>query len=91
MARPSPRFRVDEIAVHQGLNIHQLSQMARVSYSSVHKIWNNEARDVTVSTLNKLAEALDVNLVDLFAKDEGTGNGSGGQLINNSIPLQLAA
>jgi DNA-binding Xre family transcriptional regulator len=91
MARPNPRFRVAEIAEEQGLNIHQLSQMARVSYSSVHKIWNNEAKDVTVSTLSKLAEALGVNVTDLFITDEVVRETQERQSVNNSSPLPMAA
>jgi DNA-binding Xre family transcriptional regulator len=40
--------------------------MADVNYNTVRAIWDNETKDVTVSTLEKFARALKVDIAELI-------------------------
>jgi DNA-binding Xre family transcriptional regulator len=60
------RLRVREIAETKKINMSKLSRMADVNYNTVRAIWDNEMKDVTVSTLEKLARALKVNVSELM-------------------------
>lgn len=44
----------------------KLSNMSDINYNTVHTIWNHEMKDVMVSTLEKLAEALKVDIAELI-------------------------
>lgn len=44
----------------------KLSRMADINYNTVRAIWRNEMKDVTVSTLEKLAKALQVEVSELI-------------------------
>lgn len=78
-----PRLRVREIAEAQGLDASKLSRRADLAYRTVLMLWNDPYRDVNLSTLAKLARALNVSVTDLLEngdpKTEGTGCAPGGQ------------
>lgn len=40
--------------------------MADVNYNTIRAIWGNEMKDVTVSTLEKIARALKVDVSELI-------------------------
>ncbi len=40
--------------------------MADVNYNTIRGIWDNPNRDVAVTTLEKIAKALGVNVSDLY-------------------------
>ncbi len=44
----------------------KLSRMADVNYNTIRGIWDNPNRDVAVTTLEKIAKALGVNVSDLY-------------------------
>jgi DNA-binding Xre family transcriptional regulator len=44
----------------------KLSRLADVNYNTVRAIWDDENRDVAVTTLEKLAHALKVPVSDLY-------------------------
>ncbi len=60
------RLKIREIAEAKKINMSKLSRMADINYNTVRAIWNNETKDVTVSTLEKFAEALKVNIAELI-------------------------
>ena len=60
------RLRVREIAEAKKINMSKLSRLADVNYNTVRAIWDNEMKDVTVSTLEKLARALKVDVAELM-------------------------
>ena len=60
------RLKVREIAEAKKVNMSKLSRMADVNYNTVRAIWDNEMKDVTVSTLEKLAKALQVDVSELI-------------------------
>ncbi len=59
------RLRVKEIAEQKKISMTRLSRIADVNYKTVHAIFTNPYRDVTYSTLDKLARALGVTIPDL--------------------------
>jgi DNA-binding Xre family transcriptional regulator len=44
----------------------KLSRMADINYNTIRAIWDNEMKDVTVSTLEKIARALKVDVSELI-------------------------
>ena len=60
------RLKIREIAESKKLNMSKLSRMADVNYNTIRGIWDNPNRDVAVTTLEKIAKALGVNVSDLY-------------------------
>jgi DNA-binding Xre family transcriptional regulator len=60
------RLRVRQIAESKGVNMSQLSRRADVAYNTIRAIWDDERKDVAVSTLEKIARALNVSVHDLI-------------------------
>jgi DNA-binding Xre family transcriptional regulator len=68
------RLKIRDIAEAKKINMSKLSRMADVNYNTIRAIWDNEMKDVTVSTLEKIARALKVDISELIEvlPDEGT-------------------
>ncbi len=66
------RLKVRQIAESKGISRTRLSRLAEIQYETINAIWNNDRRDVSISTLIKLAKALHVNVSELYeiADDE---------------------
>lgn len=60
------RLRVREIAEARKINMSKLSRMADLNYNTIRAIWDDETKDVAVSTLEKIARALKVDVSDLI-------------------------
>ncbi len=60
------RLKIREIAESRKINMSKLSRMADVNYNTIRGIWDNPNRDVAVTTLEKIAKALGVNVSDLY-------------------------
>jgi DNA-binding Xre family transcriptional regulator len=60
------RLKVRQIAESKRLTMAKLSRLADVNYNTVRAIWDDENRDVAVTTLEKLARALKVPVTDLY-------------------------
>ena len=60
------RLKIREIAEYKKINMSKLSRMADVNYNTIRGIWDNPNRDVAVTTLEKIAKALGVNVSDLY-------------------------
>lgn len=60
------RLRVREIAEQKKMSMGKLSRTADVSYRTIKLIYKDPYRDVTVSTLEKLAKALGVSTAELI-------------------------
>ena len=67
------RLKVKEIAEQKGFNISSLSRKADVGFSTVKRIFRDPYKEVTTTTLEKLARALGVPTADLIedVPDEG--------------------
>ena len=60
------RLRVREIAEARNINMSKLSRMADLNYNTIRAIWDDPMRDIAVSTLEKLAKALGVEVTELI-------------------------
>jgi DNA-binding Xre family transcriptional regulator len=60
------RLKIREIAESKKINMSKLSRMADVNYNTVRGIWDNPNRDIAVTTLEKIAKALGMNVSDLY-------------------------
>ena len=60
------RIKVREYAQARNINMSKLSRMADVNYNTIRAIWDDETRDITVSTLEKIARALKVDIRELL-------------------------
>lgn len=63
------RLRVKEIAIEKGFNQSSLSRVANVSFLTIKRIFQDPYRDVNMSTLEKIAKALEVPVADLFKEE----------------------
>ena len=60
------RLRVKEIAEQKGLSMGKLERLADLSHPTVRDIFRDPYKEVTTTTLVKLATALGVPVTDLF-------------------------
>ncbi|HEY3993535.1 MAG TPA: helix-turn-helix transcriptional regulator [Ktedonobacteraceae bacterium] len=60
------RLKVKEIAELKGISRTRLSRLADTNYKTVNAIFKDPYREVTTTTLERLAKALGVNVVDLI-------------------------
>jgi DNA-binding Xre family transcriptional regulator len=60
------RLKVKEIAEQKGFNQSTLSRKADVDFKTVQRLFRDPTRDISVSTLVKLARALKVDVNDLL-------------------------
>lgn len=60
------RLKVREIAEARKINMSKLSRMADLNYNTIRAIWDDETKDVAVSTLEKIAKALKVEVSELI-------------------------
>jgi len=69
-AKVKVRYRVKELAESRGLDRAKLARQADVTYETIHSLWRNPYRDVSMSTLLKIARALGVGVTDLYEEVE---------------------
>jgi DNA-binding Xre family transcriptional regulator len=60
------RLRVKEIAEQKGFNQSSLSRAANISFNTVKRIYRDPYKEVTTTTLERLAKALGVPIADLI-------------------------
>jgi len=60
------KLKVREIAEARKINMAKLSRMADVNYNTIRAIYDNPNRDVAVTTLEKIASALKVDIAMLY-------------------------
>ena len=65
------RLKIKEAAQARSISMSKLSRMSDVSYDTIQQIYHNPYKDVNMSTLEKLADALKVEVSELFEKQEG--------------------
>jgi len=60
------RLRVKEVAAQKGLSMAKLARRADIDYKTVQRIFRDPYREVTTTTLDKLAGALGVPVTELL-------------------------
>jgi DNA-binding Xre family transcriptional regulator len=59
------RLRIKEVAQEKGISLTKLSQRSEVAYNTVRRVWRDPFTDVTLSTLQRLADVLGVDVREL--------------------------
>ena len=62
------RLKVKEMANAKKISMSKLSRLSDVSYDTIQQIYHNPYKDVNLSTLEKIADALGADVCDLFEK-----------------------
>lgn len=60
------RLRVKEVAAQKGIGMAKLARRADIDYKTVQRIFRDPYREVTTTTLDKLAMALGVSVTELI-------------------------
>jgi|GraSoi2013_100cm_1033763.scaffolds.fasta_scaffold99748_3 DNA-binding Xre family transcriptional regulator len=60
------RLKIRQIAESRGISRTRLSRLAEIQYDTVNAIWHNDTRDITLSTLIKIAKALHIDVSELY-------------------------
>lgn len=60
------RLRVKELASAKGFNMSSLARSSGLGFSTVKRLWSDPYREVTVSTLEKIARALNLATAELI-------------------------
>jgi DNA-binding Xre family transcriptional regulator len=60
------RLRVKEVASQKGISMAKLARRADIDYKTVQRIYRDPYREVTTTTLDKLAMALSVSVTELI-------------------------
>ncbi|WP_410968542.1 helix-turn-helix domain-containing protein, partial [Salmonella sp. SAL4443] len=63
------RLTVAEVARARGLSLVGLQRASGLSLSTTRRYWNDQVQRITLASLEALAHALDVDIVDLFEKN----------------------
>jgi DNA-binding Xre family transcriptional regulator len=64
------RLKVREIAEQKGFNQSSLSRTANIDFKTVKRLFRDPYRDVALSTIVKIAWALDISVADLIEVSE---------------------
>ena len=65
------KIRLKEILEEKKISQGKLSRMSDVSMNTIQMLYHNPNQDVLLSTLVKIAKALEVNLWDLVIVEDG--------------------
>ncbi|QBD80907.1 XRE family transcriptional regulator [Ktedonosporobacter rubrisoli] len=60
------RLKIKEVAEQQGLSMAKLARRADMDFKTVQRIFHDPYRDISLSTLDKLAEALKIPASELI-------------------------
>lgn len=60
------KLRIKELAIAKGFNQSTLSRASDVPLDTIRRVWRNPYYEVRLSTLNKIAKALDVDPRELI-------------------------
>lgn len=69
------RLKIREVAQAKGISRTRLSRLADTNYKTINALWNDPYREVTTTTLDKIAKALGVSVIELLetVPDENEG------------------
>ena len=68
------RLKIKEIAESKGINQGQLSRLSNVGYTTIRRIFDDPYYSVNMSTLERIAKALEVPATDLIEEVPDTPN-----------------
>lgn len=63
------RLRILELCKENNISINKLCNMSGVTQSTINNIVNGRNKSMTVSTIKKLCDGLDITIQDFFRSD----------------------
>ena len=60
------RLKLREVANEKHISLTKLSQRSEVAYNTVRRVWRDPFTDVTLSTMQRLADVLGVDVRELI-------------------------
>jgi putative transcriptional regulator len=63
------RLRIKEVLAEKKMSQSKLSQKAEVSLNTIQELIHDPYRDIKLSTLDKIAQALGVAITDLYERE----------------------
>ena len=60
------RLKIREVAQTKQISRTRLSRLADTNYKTINALWNDHYREVTTTTLDKIAKALGVPVTELL-------------------------
>ena len=76
MCRMPTKFRLRDILEARGISQTELARLAGVAFATVNRMCTNATGQVSLATLDKIADALGVKPGDLIAKETKRGKRS---------------
>lgn len=70
------RLRVREVAQAKGFSMGLLSRKANLTIGVIRQLWRNDQYDVSFSTLQRIAAALDCKVGELIEDDDPSAGDS---------------
>jgi hypothetical protein len=67
------RVCVKEVAEGKGFTLLRLSAASKVDVKTIRRLWNHPETNVLMSTIRRLATALDTSPLDLFTVEGSSG------------------
>jgi transcriptional regulator with XRE-family HTH domain len=64
------RLRIKEAAEEQGLSMAKLARKADMDFKTVQRIFHDPYRDISLSTLGRIAQALGVPAISLIVETD---------------------
>lgn len=66
------RLKVREVAESRGVNMSQLARKADLGFSTIKRLWKDPYKKTNTELLEKIADALQCSVVDLFEEESAT-------------------
>jgi putative transcriptional regulator len=63
------RLRIKEVLAEKKMSQSKLSQKAEISLNTIQELIHDPYRDIKLSTLDKIAQALGVAITDLYVRE----------------------
>ncbi len=62
------KLRVKEVVDQKGLKITELAERANIAYGTAHSLYKGHVTRIDLDTLDRVCEALEVDLVDILVR-----------------------
>ena len=62
--------RVRSLCQERGIKANELANISGVTPSTVYSLWNENRRDVSINTIKKLCDGLEISLGEFFSAPE---------------------
>lgn len=70
LVKDAVAVRFEHLCKGRGIKLNELANLSGVTPSTVYSMMDTSRRDITISTIKKLCDGLDVSLGEFFAAPE---------------------